>query len=681
MVDSRPGPVRARRGSVPSVTRAISRPALAMLVVLSLWEVGEQLSDTAAPSLLHAAPYSGVWPDIAFILAGVLVACRGWRGDRGWVLIGLGSICWAAGDVYWQLELAQMSSPPVPSWADAGYLAFGPLAFAGILSLVRGRARYAPRPLIADAAAAALAVAAVSAALVVEPVLAHASGGNLATATNLAYPICDLALLGLIVGAMAVGEWRLRPRLVVLGLAVVAFWIADSCYLVSVATSTYSQGQWYNGLWYLSPVLAAWAGWLPAGPEATTVVRRGTSGRAIAMLLGFAATALAVLCASSVTRVGLLALALAAATILVVLARLVMTWQENVRLLRDSQLEAITDTLTGLRNRRALAADLRERFATATPGRPVALALFDLDGFKHYNDSFGHPAGDALLQRLGSNLAFQLDGVGTAYRMGGDEFCALVEAPAGELDREIEAAAAALSESGEGFAIGCSYGAVRLPDEASEPEAVLRLADIRMYAQKRGGRTSASRQSKDVLLRALEERNPNLATHLHDVADLAAETARSFGLPADEIEEIRHAAELHDVGKVAIPDAILDKPGPLDEQEWAFMRRHTLIGERIVGAAPALVKVAALVRASHENVDGTGYPDQLAGDAIPLGSRIIAVCDAFDAMTTDRAYRQAMSAEAAVSELRRCAGTQFDAAVVERFCGALARTRSLARVA
>jgi HD-GYP domain-containing protein (c-di-GMP phosphodiesterase class II) len=152
---------------------------------------------------------------------------------------------------------------------------------------------------------------------------------------------------------------------------------------------------------------------------------------------------------------------------------------------------------------------------------------------------------------------------------------------------------------------------------------------------------------------------------------MAELTARRFGLCEREVRHVRSAAELHDVGKAAIPDAILDKPGALDLKEWDFISRHTLIGERIIRAAPALAHVAELVRSSHERFDGTGYPDALCGEAIPLGARIIAVCDAFDAMVSVRVYRQAVSPREAVLELRRCAGAQFDPQVVETFCGVL----------
>lgn len=262
------------------------------------------------------------------------------------------------------------------------------------------------------------------------------------------------------------------------------------------------------------------------------------------------------------------------------------------------------------------------------------------------------------------------------YRIGGDEFCALIDAPPGASDAHVQAAARTLFEQGDGFTIGCSHGAVLLPTEAQDASAALTIADQRMYADKRVGRVSAAQQSKDVLLRAVAERNRELGAHGRDVAELAAAVAAGFSLPPDEIEMIRHAAELHDVGKVAVPDAILDKPAALDETEWAFIHEHTMIGEKIIGAAPDLARVAKLVRSSHENFDGTGYPDRLARREIPLGARIIAVCDAFDAMTTDRPYRAAMDEESALAELVRCAGTQFDPDVVERFCAALAPERT-----
>jgi diguanylate cyclase (GGDEF)-like protein len=342
---------------------------------------------------------------------------------------------------------------------------------------------------------------------------------------------------------------------------------------------------------------------------------------------------------------------------------------ENQRLLASSREEALTDTLTSLGNRRALVQGLDNALADAGPDHHIALVLFDLDGFKQYNDTFGHPAGDKLLARLGACLAIAIGDRGGAFRMGGDEFCVLAKVEAGEAEPLARLCADALSESGQSFAIGCSWGLTLIPDEASAAEEALRLADQRMYEQKAARDTSTSRQTTDVLVKVLSERDLGMPGHLSGVAHLARLTAIDLGLSETEVRRIQLAAELHDVGKAAIPEAILAKPSKLDAEEWRFMRRHTLIGERILRAAPALAYTADLVRSSHEWLDGNGYPDGLSGDQIPLGARIIAVCDAFDAMTSRRPYRDALPVEVAVAELRRCAGTQFDGEIVEVVCG------------
>jgi diguanylate cyclase (GGDEF)-like protein len=340
---------------------------------------------------------------------------------------------------------------------------------------------------------------------------------------------------------------------------------------------------------------------------------------------------------------------------------------EKESLLGVSQVEARTDALTDLANRRALADDLADAIAEPRGSHELLLVMFDLDGFKQYNDSFGHAAGDALLQRLGGRLAAATEKLGSAYRMGGDEFCVLARCGPDAAERLLDDAIAALQDSGDGWHIGCSHGAVWVPSEAAGETQALKLADERMYANK-AGRSPASRQVTDALLQVITEQNACLDEHVERVSELAGATAEALGEPEHEVWLVRLAARLHDVGKTAIPAAILDKPAPLDEQEWRFMRRHPLIGERIVLAAPALAGTAPLIRSSHERIDGAGYPDGLTGQDIPLGARIIAVCDAFDAMTSQRPYRGPVGVDAALEELRREAGRQFDAAVVEAFC-------------
>ncbi len=333
---------------------------------------------------------------------------------------------------------------------------------------------------------------------------------------------------------------------------------------------------------------------------------------------------------------------------------------------RELESQATTDGLTGLGNRRKLFVDLERRVGGARASEPVVLTLFDLNGFKNYNDAFGHPAGDALLLRLGTALAAAVSPFGgQAYRPGGDEFCVIAHATSQHMTEQ--AACHALSDSGEGFAVSAAFGSVVIPQDTGDATEAMRKADEAMYAQKYSGRATAGRQSSDVLLRALAERHPELGDHLDGVAELVSEVAKRFGIDGEEFNQLRHAAGLHDVGKVAIPDAIITKPAKLTAAEWAFMRRHTLIGERIVAAAPSLGAAARLVRSSHEAFDGSGYPDGLAGVEIPLGSRIITVCDAFDAMISQRPYSPAKTTAEALAEVRRCSGSQFDPEIVAVF--------------
>jgi diguanylate cyclase (GGDEF)-like protein len=339
---------------------------------------------------------------------------------------------------------------------------------------------------------------------------------------------------------------------------------------------------------------------------------------------------------------------------------------------RELQSAAETDILTQLGNRRRLLDDLERRIAGAV-SEPAVLILLDLNGFKAYNDAFGHLAGDALLRRLANALAAAVAPAGRAYRLGGDEFCVLADARAFVEHGHVWVAA--LSERGDGFDITAASGVVRIPGEAHAATEALQIADQRMYAGKRAARPQADDRTKDVLMRVLAERRPDLGDHVDGVAELAQAVARWMGLDRQASAQVGQAAELHDIGKIALPDSILDKTGPLDAEEWAFMRRHTIIGERILAGAPALGPVGELVRASHEHYDGRGYPDGLAREEIPLGARIIAVCDAYDAMLSNRPYSPSRTPADACAELHRCAGAQFDPTVVAAFTAVLATRR------
>ena len=331
--------------------------------------------------------------------------------------------------------------------------------------------------------------------------------------------------------------------------------------------------------------------------------------------------------------------------------------------------ELSTDPLTGVRNRRALMEDLPRVCHRASEDEPAFLWFFDLNGFKRYNDSFGHVAGDALLARLGGRLHEAVKSCGTVYRLGGDEFCVLIAAPVTDPHALFQEARDALAEQGGAFTVTASAGAVEIPREAGVPTQALRLADQHMYREKLRDQRGAAELITSVLHAALAQRHPDLGGHSNDVAGDVELLARTVGLEPEAIDLIVKAGDLHDVGKLGIPDEIITKPGPLSNEEWEFMKQHTVMGEQIIAAAgPSLERIGPLVRASHERWDGMGYPDGLAGEQIPLGARIIAICDSFRAMMDERVYKPAMSLSEAIKELRRCAGTQFDPALVEVFC-------------
>jgi len=608
------------------------------------------------------------------VAAGAICVARGvsFPEERAaWLVMGAGLLAWAAGEATWTLTLAGDPDPPYPSAADILHLSFYPASYTSLLLLARSRTDSFRSSLWLDGAIAGLTVAALIATLAFQPIVDATSGGPAEIAVNLAYPVGDLLLLGLVVAVFGLNGWRPDPVWLVFGGGLGLTAVADGLYLVQSATDTYVEGTLLDVAWPVSALLVAVAAWQPARKTITI-----HDWLIIAVPVGCGLVAVQLLVYDHFERsVNLAAVSLAAWALLLALARMALAFLENQRTLSQSHAEARTDSLTGLRNRRSLLADLEVELALSSAASPRALLLFDLDGFKEYNDAFGHPAGDGLLVRLAARLADAVGPGGRAYRLGGDEFCVLVS-PGRDGTEAIRATcSAALNERGEGFEVTSSFGVVSLPEEASTPTQALQLADRRMYARKGGRRMSAGRQSRDVLLRTLSERRPDLQIRLRDIGELALAVGRELHMGPEGLDEVARAAELHDVGKIAVPDAILDKPGALDSVEWGFMRRHPLIGERILLAAPALRPVARLVRSSHERWDGGGYPDGLRGDAIPLGARVVAVCDAFDAMTTERAYREPVSELEAVNELRRCAGSQFDPIVVEAFCRVVTRER------
>ena len=434
-------------------------------------------------------------------------------------------------------------------------------------------------------------------------------------------------------------------------------------YLQQVAEGTYVTDTVVDLGWIFGPVLVAFAAAVPA--RRVRPAKPGLAMLAVPVL--FTLLALGLLIWDHYHPILAVSLFLAGACVLAMVVRMGLTFHENIEILRERTDQAETDALTGLYNRRRLMVGLEH--ALRPPHERTIFALFDLNGFKQYNDEFGHPADDALLRRLGTNLANAVGARGSAYRIGGDEFCVLA-APSGDAaDTLLADALDALREEGGGFTVSAAHGAIALPDDAD----ALQLADQNMYANKNSIRVAATEQSSNVLWAALLEHDPGLGDHARGVTELAGELGLALGLDISDLDTVRIAARLHDIGELAIPEAILTKPGLLDADEWAFIRTHTVIGERIVAAAPSLAPAGKLIRSTHERVDGSGYPDGLVAEANPLGAGIVAVCDAFDAMISHRPYCSSRTVPEALDELRASAGTQLDPDAVAAFCTLIAQ--------
>jgi diguanylate cyclase (GGDEF)-like protein len=360
---------------------------------------------------------------------------------------------------------------------------------------------------------------------------------------------------------------------------------------------------------------------------------------------------------------------------------------------------ALTDPLTGLGNHRhfheRLQADLDE---AQQRGVPVSLALIDIDDFKAINDQHGHPTGDRVLAQIASRLRQG----GEAFRLGGDEFALLL---AGRDAGEAHAITTtvvnriASTQCDHGEAVSVSAGVATYPEHGIGRAELVRVADSALYWAKEQGKNQVRVYRADVVelsaLRRLAEgpdraarlraaaslgeavdaRDAYTGSHSHAVGEIAGRIAARMGLDADNVQLVRLAGRLHDLGKLAVPEDLLRKPAPLDEEERRVLERHPRMGFRMLESL-GVEPVGTWVLHHHERWDGTGYPDKLFGEVIPLGSRIVLVADAYDAMTAGRAYRSERSHEEAVDELVRCAGTQFDPAVVAAFCAEFGGSRA-----
>ncbi|MBE9501531.1 MAG: diguanylate cyclase [Dehalococcoidia bacterium] len=375
---------------------------------------------------------------------------------------------------------------------------------------------------------------------------------------------------------------------------------------------------------------------------------------------------------------------------------------ENARLFAEMSHSAATDGLTGLYNHRYFQERLEGEVARVHRfAGECSVIMLDLDHFKIYNDLFGHVAGDEVLKRVGQVLRDYTRQVDIACRYGGEEFTVILPHTGSSeayqaAERLRQAIEQALSQevASTSANLTVSLGIASYPIDGLSREALVHSADFAMREAKQRGRNqtclafelvdavlveddmeretvehleAASLNTIYALAAAVDARDHYTYGHSRNVSKHAVAIGKALGLSRRKLQRLRIAALLHDIGKIGLSDSMIRKPGPLDEAEWVMMRKHSALGATIISHTPELADCAPALRHHHEWQDGSGYPDGLKGEDIPLEARIIAVADAYDTMTTPRAYRETLSPQEALEELRRCANTQFDPQLVETF--------------
>jgi diguanylate cyclase (GGDEF)-like protein/PAS domain S-box-containing protein len=331
------------------------------------------------------------------------------------------------------------------------------------------------------------------------------------------------------------------------------------------------------------------------------------------------------------------------------------------------------DKLTGLYNRTYFEEALTSLDNEAS--MPLGLIMGDCNGLKMVNDVFGHEAGDKLLNSIAEMFKSICGDDDIVARVGGDEFAIILPGTSSEKVNYIISSIKKMCSDGivDSVSPSIALGYAIKTNMNKDINTVYKLAEDRLYNNKLVESKSIRSSIISSLKKTLEERTHETEAHAQRMKELSVRMGKKMDLYDNELDELSLLAMLHDIGKIAIPDYILGKPDKLTESEWKIMKSHCEIGYRIAAASPELAHIANLILSHHERWDGTGYPQELKGEDIPLLSRIIAVVDAYDAMTSDRSYHAAVSREIAQKELERCSGTQFDPSIVEKFIEVISR--------
>ena len=626
------------------------------------------------------------------------------------LFLGLGVSSYAVGMAIWSYyEMVLHQATPFPSWADAGFLAQYPLLLIGILRLPTRRL---PPPLrwrvVLDSLITLTALVTLSWYFVLGPTLQQGTESLLAKVLGAAYPLGDLVLLVSLLLVMAQRRDSVpRPVVAALSLGLLCIIVADTVFAYQTLKGTYATGSFGDIGWplgYLCIGLAAglsrcrvkeesddrptvpllWRSLLPyvlmpilAALALYTRLHHGDERLEPGVYLGGGMLVLLVLVRQAVA-----------------MQRLIADLKERIKAQEKAE-ELLTalaeqDGLTGLLNHRVFHKRFQEEAEHAErSGQPLTVALIDLNNFKFFNDAYGHLAGDDVLRQAALALRDCCRPCDTLARFGGDEFALLLpgagQDEAGRLAARLQSRLDSLAyyppDHDVAIPLQLSVGTAVFPEEQHGRMDTLALADTRLYQAKTGDseagatqrlRTAFSERIEgfsmlDALVTAVDNKDRYTCRHSSDVMTFSLQIAEALEMDRDTQHTVAVAALLHDLGKIGVPDAILRKPGRLTNEEFAAVRHHPVMGAVLVKAVPGFEATLDAVRFHHERWDGGGYPEGRRGEEIPLIARIMAVADAFSAMTTDRPYRRGMTEERALAEITKGTGTQFDPFLVQVF--------------
>ncbi|MEV4320164.1 diguanylate cyclase [Actinocrispum sp. NPDC049592] len=603
-----------------------------------------------------------------------------------WLLLGASQVIYAAADAFFYVSHYLLNVLDYPSIADVLYLAHYPLVVAGLLLLIRRRAPGRDWPSLLDAAVIAVVAAMLSWLYVIGP-QARLDSPALVKVASLGYPVADLALLS--VALPLILRSGSRPRAYFLLIAnLVGIMAADTMYVLQQLEGTYSTGNFLDAVW-LTANLA-----LGAAALDPTMSRLGerpppqdTSLGPVRIAVTFAAalvapaTLIIQFLTDSIQDVLVVAVACAVLFLLTIL--------RLVGLVAAQRKLAITDSLTGLYTRRFFEAQLPIELARAKrTGTSAAVLLIDVDRFKSINDRYGHPAGDRVLVEISARLRSTVRGGEVLARYGGEEFALLspnvepkdVPIIADRLRKQVAASPIVAAEN-TWVAVTVSVGSASYPLHGEQPSELVSMADRALYAAKASGRdrivvspvsangSDADRLLVDYLCEIADRVDGWLSSYEHSraIGRWSSMLAGELGLATTSVRSAELAGRLHDVGKIVIPESVLRKPGALSEDEWRLVRRHPDFGFQLARMLPGYDNVAKVIRQHHERYDGAGYPEGLAGQEIRIEARVLAVCDSWAAMRSDRPYQTARTEDESRAQIQAGRGSQFDPDVADLF--------------